>query len=280
MHRYPGRCRRADFLVRRPSVPLVLCLHRRCAVLRASTERLCHGQCGDAVLHPTRSDKPSGQAIHWETHHHIRDVLDLPYMYAQRPRADLLYALEPDRWYGNAIMAAVVFLKHPPMHEPTEAQKHAGNYPKRNIPWRGLTISIENEQGSMRRGKNRDGGTWEQRMSHPYGYFNKTEGVDGDHVDCFVGPNLSADTVYVVHARKVNRWDQYDEDKVMVGFNSADGAKQAFIDNYTDPRFFGDMVSMPAEEFLTKVRATADKPAMIKAQQLSLFDEPVLVHGA
>lgn len=177
-------------------------------------------------------------------------------------------------------MAMVAFFKHPPLHEPTEAQKQAGNYPKRKIPWRGMDISIENEQGSMRRGTNRDGKSWEQRMAHPYGYFNKTEGVDGDHVDCFVGPNLDAPTVYVVHARKVNRWEEYDEDKVMVGFNSADEAKQGFLDSYSDPRFFGDMVAMPVDEFISKLKATADKPAMIKAQQLSLFDEPVLVHGA
>jgi superfamily II DNA or RNA helicase/predicted RNA methylase len=177
-------------------------------------------------------------------------------------------------------MGMVAFVKHPPLHEPSVPQKHAGNYRKRKIAWRGMEISIENEAASMRRGTNRDGKSWEQRMSHPYGYFRGTEGVDGDHVDCFVGPNLDAPTVFVVHARKINRWDEYDEDKVMVGFNSAAEAKQAFLDNYSDPRFFGDMVEMPADEFLTKVKATKDAPAMIKAQQLSLFDAPVMVQAS
>lgn len=177
-------------------------------------------------------------------------------------------------------MSVVAFFKHPPLHEPTPAQKHAGNYAKRKIPWHGMTISIENEQGSMRRGTNRDGKSWEQRMAFPYGYFNNTEGVDGDHVDCFVGPNLDAPMVHVVQSQKVNRWDQPDEDKVMVGFNSAAEAKQGFLDSYSDPRFFGKLTSMPVAEFLTKLKATKDKPAMIKAEQLSLFDEPVLVQGA
>lgn len=165
----------------------------------------------------------------------------------------------------------------PPLHEPTQSQKEAGNYAKRKIPWKGMEISIENEAGSFRRGTNRSGKSWEQRMSYPYGYLRGTEGVDGDHVDCFIGPNLESPTVHVVHAMVVNDWRTYDEDKVMIGWDSADAAKQAFIDNYSDPRFFGDMVAMPVDEFLTKVKATKDKPAMIKAQQMSLFDAPINV---
>ncbi len=178
-------------------------------------------------------------------------------------------------------MGNVVYLKeHPPLHEPTEAQKDAGNYAKRKIGWRGMTISIENEQGSMRRGVNRDGKSWEQRMAYPYGYFLETEATDGEHVDVFVGPNLEAPTVYVVHARKVNRWDQYDEDKIMLGFGSSEEAKQGFLDSYSDPRFFGAMVAMPAEEFIGKLKATKNKPAMIKAEQLGLFDAPIQVAGS
>ena len=36
--------------------------------------------------------------------------------------------------------------------DPTEAQIKAGNYPKRQVPWHGMTISIENEAGSTRDG--------------------------------------------------------------------------------------------------------------------------------
>jgi SNF2 family DNA or RNA helicase/predicted RNA methylase len=169
---------------------------------------------------------------------------------------------------------------HPPLHEPSHAQKQAGNYAKRKLAWRGMTISIENEQGSMRRGTNRDGKSWEQRMAHPYGYFNQTEGVDGDHFDVFVGPNLEAPTVHVIQSRKVNRWDQPDEDKGMVGFNSAEEAKQGFLDSYSDPRFYGKMTSMPADEFVAKLKATKDKPALMKSEQLSLFDAPVNIPGS
>ena len=40
--------------------------------------------------------------------------------------------------------------------EPTEAQKHEGNYAKGKVNLYGLTISIENPKGSIRRGKDKD----------------------------------------------------------------------------------------------------------------------------
>lgn len=98
-------------------------------------------------------------------------------------------------------------------HEPTQAQIKAGNYKKRKVAWRGLTISIENEAGSVRCGKKPDGTPWETRMLYPYGYVNRSLGTDGDAVDVFIGPNMDAPLVFVIHQRKVNDWLNYDEDK-------------------------------------------------------------------
>src|ERR1017187_5013066 len=93
---------------------------------------------------------------------------------------------------------------------PTPAQAEAGNYKKRKIAWNGLTISIENEPGSIRKGKG-----WQTKMLFPYGYINSTLGVDGDAIDVYIGPDESADMVYVVHQRKYGDWAHYDEDKAM-----------------------------------------------------------------
>lgn len=160
------------------------------------------------------------------------------------------------------MIARILFVKA----TPTPAQLEAGNYRKRKLSWRGLTISIENEAGSVRRGTDRDGKTWETRMRFPYGYFNRTEGVDGDQVDVFVGPDLEAPTVYVVHQRKAGNWQRYDEDKVMIGFASEREAIAAFRAHYDDKRFLGPVTAMPAETFVEKVRATKTRPAMIKAR--------------
>lgn len=149
--------------------------------------------------------------------------------------------------------------------EPDAEQAEASTYNKPRIEWQGLTIAVENPAGSVRRGRNRHGVTWEVRMRFDYGEIVGTLGVDGDPVDVIVGPNLDAPTVYVVHQRRVNDWENYDEDKVCVGFDSEDDAKQAFLSNYNDPRFLGPITAMPVDEFVAKVRATKDKPTMIKA---------------
>lgn len=164
-------------------------------------------------------------------------------------------------------------------HEPTPAQHAAGNYAKRKLQWRGLTISIENDAGSIRRGRKPDGSTWETRMVFPYGYINRTEGVDGDGVDVFIGPHLDAPMVFVVHQRKVGDWSRYDEDKVFVGFLSKEDAVHAFLANYDDPRFLGPVTTMPADEFVAKARATAVKPAMIKALDFGQFMLAKSEHG-
>lgn len=149
--------------------------------------------------------------------------------------------------------------------EPGAAEAKASAYNKPRIEWRGLTIAIENPAGSVRRGRNRHGVTWEVRMRFDYGEILGTLGVDGDPVDVIMGPNLEAPTVYVVHQRRVNDWTEYDEDKCCVGFDSQADAEQAFLSNYDDPRFLGPVTAMPVAEFVAKVRATRNKPAMIKA---------------
>ena len=148
---------------------------------------------------------------------------------------------------------------------PSAAQIKAGNYTKRKVPWRGMTISVENEAGSTRSGTDPGGKRWSIRMKFAYGYLKLTEGVDGDHVDVYLGPDLdTAPNVYVVHQRKVNDWKAYDEDKAMLGFTSRRAAVKAFLANYTDRRFLGPVTVMPVDEFIEKARATFNQPRMIK----------------
>jgi hypothetical protein len=140
-------------------------------------------------------------------------------------------------------------------HEPTEAQKHSGNYAKRAISWRGLTLRIENEAGSYRTFRNPDGSMGAKRMIYPYGYVQGTLGVDGDEADCFVGSNMAAPFVYIIHARTKGNWGKYDEDKIMLWFDSLEDAEQAFLRSYDDPRFLGEITTMDAAYFAATVQA-------------------------
>lgn len=155
-----------------------------------------------------------------------------------------------DLWLVKALAAAPVRKKFPIV---------------KSSKWRGLFLDIENTAGSVRSGKKPDGSAWHTTMAHDYGEIRGTEGVDGDAVDVFVGPDLDAPMVYVVHQNTVDKWDKYDEDKCMVGFSSLESAKAAFLKNYDDPRFLGPITALTVGDFINKVRATADKPAMIKS---------------
>lgn len=138
------------------------------------------------------------------------------------------------------------------------AQLRAGNYPKEHRRWQGLDISIENPAGSVRSGVGAKG-PWSVTMQHAYGYIRRTEGADGDHVDCFLGPDPSAKYVYVVHQRKVGHFLEFDEDKCMLDFPSKQAALEAFYTNYSDPRFMGEVSVLPVADFVAKVKATWDR---------------------
>lgn len=151
---------------------------------------------------------------------------------------------------------------------PTPAQAEAGNYKKRRVQWAGLEIAIENPVGSVREGRG-----WCTKMKNAYGYICRSEAVDGDEVDVYLGPDMDgADTVYVVHQRKAGDWKAYDEDKAMLGFPSEAAARAAYLAHYDDERFLGPITAMPVAEFVAKVKATREKPAMIKG-----FGLPILV---
>ena len=117
----------------------------------------------------------------------------------------------------------------------------------------GLKISIENKKGSIRRGVDSDGHKWAIKMKYDYGYIRETEGVDGDHVDCYLGDNENARNVYIIH-QKIPGTDIYDEDKCMLGFNTLEEAKRAYFSQYDKSGFFGGVDTVPIEVFKEKVR--------------------------
>lgn len=113
---------------------------------------------------------------------------------------------------------------------PTPAQAQAGNYRKGKVTIHGLTIAIENAQGSTRRGVDEDGNEWESTLAHHYGDIKGTVGADGDSVDVFIGDSPESETAYVVD--QLNDSGNFDEHKVMLGFSSEADAKAGYLANY------------------------------------------------
>ena len=117
--------------------------------------------------------------------------------------------------------------------EPTEAQKEAGNYKKGHVQVGTFDITIEQPEGSIRRGTDASGKQWESKMHNTYGYFRGTEGVDGDHIDVFLSNDMdgwNGAQVFVVD--QYNPDGTFDEHKVMLGFNDASDAKNNYLANY------------------------------------------------
>ena len=117
--------------------------------------------------------------------------------------------------------------------EPTEAQKEAGNYKKGHVQIGAFDITIEQPEGSIRRGTDANGKQWESKMHNTYGYFRGTEGVDGDHIDVFLSNDMdgwNGAQVFVVD--QYNPDGTFDEHKVMLGFNDASDAKNNYLANY------------------------------------------------
>ena len=117
--------------------------------------------------------------------------------------------------------------------DPTEAQKEAGNYKKGHVQVGTFDITIEQPQGSVRKGSDADGKQWESKMNNTYGYIRGAVGVDGDHIDVFLSNDIdgwNGRKVYVVD--QYNPDGSFDEHKVMLGFNDADEAKGDYLANY------------------------------------------------
>lgn len=118
---------------------------------------------------------------------------------------------------------------------PTEKQKLAGNYKKGHVKVGKFDVSIENPAGSVREGRDADGKEWRTTMQNTYGYIRGTKGVDGDHIDVYLSGDIegwNGNTVVIID--QYNPDGTFDEHKVMLGFNSMDEAKEAYLSNYEE----------------------------------------------
>ncbi|GHT90004.1 hypothetical protein FACS1894137_19360 [Spirochaetia bacterium] len=101
-------------------------------------------------------------------------------------------------------------------------------------------------------------------MYFDYGYIRGTEGVDGDHVDVYIGPDEEASSVYIVHQNDPVT-GKYDEDKVMLGFPSLHDARAAYLKQYDRPGFLGKVDIMSIEEFREKALSKQYHGKMVKS---------------
>lgn len=130
--------------------------------------------------------------------------------------------------------------------EPTDEEKESGEYAKGDISLLGLDIAIENPKGSERSSTTQEGEQWSVSIAHDYGYIKGTKGADGDEVDVFIGPDLESARVFVIN--QVGKDGEFDEHKVMLGFDSKESAEQGYLSNYPAGWNMGSVQEMTVDE--------------------------------
>lgn len=135
------------------------------------------------------------------------------------------------------------------------------------LSFQGMDIAIENRKGSVRKGTDEDGEKWKTKMFYPYGYIRGTMGVDGDAVDCYIGDNRDSTKVFIVH-QKNPFTGKFDEDKVMLGFDTKNQARDAYLAHYDSYEFLGEITEMDINEFKNKVYLTKKQPKIIKSVKI------------
>ena len=91
-----------------------------------------------------------------------------------------------------------------------------------------LDVVIENPKHSFRHG---DG--WSARLAADYGYIRRATGADGDQLDCFIGPNASSDSVWVINQRDL-KTGNFDEHKCMLGYDNMGTAMADYVASYSN----------------------------------------------
>lgn len=148
--------------------------------------------------------------------------------------------------------------------EPTEAQIKAGNYEKGHVRVLGFDVTVENKKGSTRSGRDPSGREWSVKMPADYGYVRGTKGVDGDHIDVYLGPQASEEgPVYVVNQNNLD--GSFDEHKAMVGFRSETEAVRTYTAGFSDGKGqqrIGSIIEMGPDEFRQWAKDAPKGPAV------------------
>ena len=97
----------------------------------------------------------------------------------------------------------------------------------RRTTFQGFEITVEFPKGSTRSGTAPDGTKWEREMVHAYGHFVGVPAADGDSMDCYLGPDDTSETAYIVN--QLQQDGSFDEHKVMLGFNSPQEAVAGYL---------------------------------------------------
>lgn len=117
-----------------------------------------------------------------------------------------------------------------------------------------IIVNVENQAGTIRMGTGKDGKEWRTKMKYDYGFIHCVKGADDEGLDVYIGSDQKAKFVYVIHQNDPQT-GEYDEDKCMVCFPDEKEAKEAYLDHYDSPKYFGSMDTMKMADFKDIVKS-------------------------
>jgi hypothetical protein len=119
----------------------------------------------------------------------------------------------------------------------------------------GLEIAIETGKGETRMGVGADGKPWSVKMPAAYGYLKGTLGADGEEVDCYIGPDPDCTDAWVIEQLDLAT-GEFDEHKVMLGFDSEASALSTYRRGFSDGRGaerMGPVLCMSIDAFKRRI---------------------------
>jgi hypothetical protein len=171
--------------------------------------------------------------------------------------------------------------------EPSDLQKRAGNYKLGHERIAGMDLSIENPEGSVRRGADPDGKPWESAMTAHYGYVRCTTATDGDKLDVFVKPGTPSDfagPVFVID-QVAPKTGHLDEHKTILGAADEQEAEAIYHSNYAaDWNGMSSITRLPLPAFKAWAKSGDKKSPLgdlaAANQQGNYVRDPTLQTGA
>lgn len=130
-----------------------------------------------------------------------------------------------------------------------EVEKLANDPVQKTRQIRGVTCKIEWPKGTKRKymdKKDPKKVNYEKLMKADYGYIPGTKDADGEQLDVYVGPDLKSDKVFVI--RQLKDDGSFDENKVMMGYDSLEDAKKSYLD-HMPPKRLGKVTETTVEKF-------------------------------
>lgn len=125
---------------------------------------------------------------------------------------------------------------------------------KQRLTFAGLPIAVEQMAGQVRAWHDpHTGEDGAMRKYVRYGFVENTKGADGEGVDVFLGPNEDAPMVYVVTQMRAPDFERFDEEKLLIGFESEQEAADVYLRHYDDGRFLGAITGLPLDEFKARL---------------------------